>query len=97
MSGIKEFFNENGYYHAKGVFQPDEIAALEHDFDGIVRQLTDSGEVVDATWDGGETDKIARAGDVILSGTPAGVGPVQRGDVLEVGIKGFEPLRVVVV
>ncbi len=66
MSGIKEFFNENGYYRAKGVFQPDEIAALEHNFDGIVRQLTDSGEVVDATWDGGETDKIARAGDVIL-------------------------------
>ncbi len=66
MSDIKDFFQENGYYHAKAVFEPDDVAALERDFDGIVLQLTTSGEVVDATWDGGETDKIARSGDVIL-------------------------------
>jgi len=66
MSDIKAFFEEHGFYHAKAVFQADEVAALERDFDGIVAQLTASGEVVDATWDGGETDKIARAGDVIL-------------------------------
>lgn len=34
------------------------------------------------------------AGDVILSGTPAGVGPVAVGDRLQVEIKGFEPLVV---
>jgi fumarylpyruvate hydrolase len=34
------------------------------------------------------------AGDVILSGTPAGVGPVARGDVLEGRVDGFEPLVV---
>ena len=66
MTDIKASFEENGFYHAKGVFQPDEVAALEGDFDRIVRQLVASGEAVDATWDGGETDKIARAGDVIL-------------------------------
>ena len=66
MTDIKASFEENGFYHAKGVFQPDEVAALERDFDRIVRQLVASGEAVDATWDGGETDKIARAGDVIL-------------------------------
>lgn len=66
MSDIRHFFEENGYFHAKGVFTPDEVAALERDFDGIVTQLTASGEVVDATWDGGETDKIAAKGDVIL-------------------------------
>ena len=66
MSDITEHFEEHGYYHAKGVFKPDEIAALQRDFDGIVQQLTDSGEGIDATWDGGETDKIARKGDVIL-------------------------------
>ncbi|MDJ0993369.1 MAG: phytanoyl-CoA dioxygenase family protein [Dinoroseobacter sp.] len=66
MSDIKDFFSEHGYYHAKGVFDPAEVAALARDFDGIVSQLTASGEVVDATWDGGETDKIAREGDVIL-------------------------------
>ncbi|WP_136659793.1 fumarylacetoacetate hydrolase family protein [Nitratireductor sp. XY-223] len=37
------------------------------------------------------------SGDVILSGTPAGVGPVQRGDALEVTVEGLEPLRVTVV
>ncbi|QHQ35176.1 fumarylacetoacetate hydrolase family protein [Algicella marina] len=37
------------------------------------------------------------AGDVILSGTPAGVGPVQRGDKLEVRIAGLAPLAVAVV
>jgi fumarylpyruvate hydrolase len=34
------------------------------------------------------------AGDVILSGTPAGVGPVARGDLLEGRVDGFEPLVV---
>ena len=34
------------------------------------------------------------AGDVILSGTPAGVGPVTRGDVLEMTVEGFAKLTV---
>ncbi len=34
------------------------------------------------------------AGDVILSGTPAGVGPVVRGDVMEVNIEQLPPLSV---
>lgn len=66
MSEIKSFFAENGYYVARGLFQPDEISALETDFDRIVRQLTSSGETVDATWDGGQAEKIGRADDVIL-------------------------------
>ena len=37
------------------------------------------------------------AGDVILSGTPAGVGPVETGDVMEVNIEGLETLVVKVV
>ncbi len=37
------------------------------------------------------------AGDVILSGTPAGVGPVQRGDVMELSVEGLGRLRVPVV
>ncbi len=37
------------------------------------------------------------AGDVILSGTPAGVGPVARGDVMEARIDGLAPLTVRVV
>ncbi|MBO6757414.1 MAG: fumarylacetoacetate hydrolase family protein [Roseibium sp.] len=37
------------------------------------------------------------AGDVILTGTPSGVGPVERGDRLEGRIDGFDPLNVKVV
>ncbi|MEL6280958.1 MAG: fumarylacetoacetate hydrolase family protein, partial [Pseudomonadota bacterium] len=37
------------------------------------------------------------AGDVIMSGTPAGVGPVHRGDVVEAVIEGVGDLRVAVV
>ena len=66
MTAVSEFFEENGYYHAKGVFQPDEVAALARDFDGITRQLSASGEDVDATWDGGEAAKIGRATDQIM-------------------------------
>ena len=65
MSGISEHFQEHGYYHARGVFGPDEVAALERDFDGIVRQLDESGEAVDATW-GGEARKLASAGDTVV-------------------------------
>jgi len=36
------------------------------------------------------------AGDVILSGTPAGVGRVQRGDVMDVAIAGLGQMRVTV-
>ncbi|MDP3342530.1 fumarylacetoacetate hydrolase family protein [Frigidibacter sp.] len=36
-------------------------------------------------------------GDVILTGTPAGVGAVQRGDVMEARVDGLAPLRVEVV
>lgn len=37
------------------------------------------------------------AGDVILSGTPAGVGPVVKGDVMELSIDGLGVLRIPVV
>jgi len=36
-------------------------------------------------------------GDVILSGTPAGVGPVQRGDIMEMMVEGLGTARVKVV
>lgn len=37
------------------------------------------------------------AGDVILTGTPSGVGPVVRGDRLEASVEGFSPFTVEVV
>ncbi len=66
MSAIKDFFQEHGYYHARGLFEPDEIATLQTDFDRIVTQLHQSDDIVDATWDGGETAKLSRAGDKIF-------------------------------
>ncbi|PTE21151.1 5-carboxymethyl-2-hydroxymuconate isomerase [Cereibacter changlensis JA139] len=37
------------------------------------------------------------AGDVIMTGTPSGVGPVQRGDVMEASVQGLGSLTVTVV
>ena len=37
------------------------------------------------------------AGDVILTGTPAGVGPVEKGDRLEARIDGLQPLSICVI
>lgn len=66
MTSVADSFAEQGFYHARGVFNATEMAGLEADFDRIVAQLTASGEAIDATWDGSETGKIAQAGDTIL-------------------------------
>jgi fumarylpyruvate hydrolase len=36
-------------------------------------------------------------GDLIMSGTPAGVGPVKKGDVLEGSVYGLAPLKIKIV
>lgn len=66
MEEAAAFFQEHGYYHAKGVFDPAEMAALEADFDRIVSQLQATGDRIDATWPGAQTASLARAGDRIL-------------------------------
>lgn len=50
MSSISSFFQEQGYYRARGVFSTDEVRELESDFDRIVHQLTTSGEDINARW-----------------------------------------------
>lgn len=49
---IRSFFNENGYYVARGVFGPARVQVLERAFDRIVRQLTRGGELNSAQWSG---------------------------------------------
>ncbi len=66
MSDIKAFFEENGYYHAKGVFSKDEVAKLEGEFDRIVGQLVASGEKINATWMGPEMKRIVGKDDIII-------------------------------
>ena len=58
MSDVKGFFEENGYYHAKGVFSASVVQDLEKDFDHIVAQLMASGENINATWMGPEMKRI---------------------------------------
>lgn len=65
-SEIAAFFQENGYYHAKGVYSPVEIRELETDFDRIVQQLKSSGENINATWGGEQMKKIAASDAVIF-------------------------------
>lgn len=55
---VSEFYRENGYYLAKGVFTPEEVRELEADFDRILRQLVASGEQINATWSGPEMEKM---------------------------------------
>lgn len=66
MSTPTEFYNENGYYVAKGVFNPAEVADLERDFDRIVSQILASGEEVNARWAGPEMERMGAAGTVVL-------------------------------
>ncbi len=57
-SEIKKFYDINGYYIARGVFNKDEIHALEEDFDHIVAQLVGSKETVNSRWKGPEMERL---------------------------------------
>lgn len=63
---ISSFFQENGYYLAKGLFSKSEIAVLERDFDKIVEQLRLSGDKIDATWQGAAINTIKSDNNVII-------------------------------
>lgn len=66
MNTPAEFFEENGYYLAKGVFCREEVKVLEEDFDRIVDQLNRSGENINALWQGEQTKKLNAEKTVIL-------------------------------
>jgi ectoine hydroxylase-related dioxygenase (phytanoyl-CoA dioxygenase family) len=57
-AAIRQFFDENGYYVARGVFSSAQVAALEEDFDRIVSQLQRSGEEINARWGGEEMKRL---------------------------------------
>lgn len=77
-------------------FQPDENKAISLAVNGQARQDATLGEMV---WSCAEI--VAHlshyyhlgAGDIILTGTPAGVGPVVAGDHLKGEIEGLEPVE----
>lgn len=78
------------------VGHPDK-GAIWLKVNGEVRQKGDLAEMI---WNVPETiaylSKLItlRAGDLIMSGTPAGVGPVQRGDTLEGHVEGVGDLKI---
>lgn len=65
MQTPREFFNEHGYYIAKAVYSPAEVAELERDFDHIVAQLLASDEQINARWKGAEVEKLGAMDTVI--------------------------------
>jgi fumarylpyruvate hydrolase len=73
--------------------------AITLDVNGQRRQ---QGDLADLIWSVAETiEQLSRAwhlqpGDLIYTGTPAGVGAVQRGDLMEGAIHGLGSLRVMV-
>lgn len=66
MTSPKQFFEENGYYVAKGVYSKAELKHLESEFDRIVNQLLGSGEHVNARWGGNANQKIDGGGTVVI-------------------------------
>jgi len=66
MTSIQEFYNEQGYYHARGLFSREEMRPLENDFDHIVHQLTASGEGVQVRWTGEAMDKLGAKGTSLV-------------------------------
>jgi len=65
---INSFWQENGYYVARGVFTPEEIALLEEDFDRMVAQIAGSGEDANIreAWGGSEMNRLGGAASVVI-------------------------------
>jgi fumarylpyruvate hydrolase len=97
---------------AKGFDRSAPIAAIRpaargHVERGPIRlsingQVRQSGDVADMTWSPAEViAALSRSfelkpGDLIFTGTPEGVGPVQRGETLAAEIDGLENLRITI-
>lgn len=84
---------------AAGIGHPSR-GAITLTVNGAVRQEGDLSQMI---WKTPEMISflseyfVLEGGDVILTGTPAGVGPVSRGDVLEAEVAGVGSLQVTVV
>lgn len=58
VSNIADFFDQNGYYLARGVFSEASLRNMEIDFDRIVEKLEISGEEINARWESQSTDEL---------------------------------------
>jgi len=66
MSDNKTFWEEQGYFHAQGVFSAEELAQMEGDFDRIVSQLSKTGDEANARWGGEEMARLDGGKSVIF-------------------------------
>lgn len=64
-ASIRDTFQEQGFYLAKGVFSPEEVDALEAEFDFIAQRLVADGESANARWNSDATDQIDAGSSVI--------------------------------
>jgi fumarylpyruvate hydrolase len=76
-----------------------EAGAIRLTVNGALRQ---DGDIADMIWNGSEIiaylSRFERLlpGDLIYTGTPAGVGPVTSGDTIDLAIAGLPPLSVTI-
>jgi fumarylpyruvate hydrolase len=86
-----------GPLHAKSATGELSRGAITLNVNGVLKQ---KGDLADLIWNVNETiEQLSTAwelqpGDLIFTGTPAGVGPVLRGEVMEGHIDGLGTLRV---
>ncbi|RZJ84671.1 MAG: FAA hydrolase family protein, partial [Brevundimonas sp.] len=74
---------------------PDPDAVIRMSVNGVLKQEGRLGDMIlDPEAIVAEANKLwtIRAGDLIFTGTPEGVGPLVRGDRVEATIEGLEPL-----
>jgi fumarylpyruvate hydrolase len=75
---------------------PLVAGAIRLSVNGVMRQ---NGDIGDMIWRPAEIVAAAsrlwalKPGDLIFTGTPSGVGPLQRGDAVLAEVEGLEPLR----
>lgn len=95
------------FAHAAPMAAISPVADIGHVIAAPIRltvngETRQEGDVADMIWSGAEIIACLSRfepllpGDLIFTGTPAGVGPVVPGDKLEVTIAGLEPLRVTI-
>ena len=95
------------FEHSAPISAIRRVSDIGHPAEGAVRlrvngELRQDGDLNQMIWKVEEVISYLsglfqlRAGDLIMTGTPAGVGPVSRGDLLEGSVEGIGKLRLAV-
>jgi phytanoyl-CoA hydroxylase len=67
-ASIRKFFDENGYYLARGVYSPAALGEMERDFDRIVATNASWGENSNRRWVGDNKELMVDA-DLVINHT----------------------------